>query len=57
MIGSPYWKREDRHANEGLSQVGSPSAFESARISSFQSSASISGARTPRASAAFMPGR
>ena len=57
VIASPYWKREDRHANEGLSHVGSPSARESARISDFHSSASISGARTPCASAAFIPGR
>ena len=50
VIGSPYWKRDDRHAKEGLSQVGSPSSLESSRISSFHSAASISGARTPRAS-------
>ena len=47
VIGSPYWKREDRQAKAGLSQVGRPSARERSRISAFHSSASISGARTP----------
>ena len=57
MIRSPYWKRDERHANEGLSQVGRPSRRDSSRISVFQSPASIRGARTPERSAAFIPGR
>src|SRR5947208_10210598 len=57
VIGSPYWKREERHANDGLSHVGSPSSRDSSRISAFVSSASISGARTPRCRADCMPGR
>src|SRR3989304_3845588 len=57
VMASPYWKREDRHAKEGLSHVGSPSSRESARISAFHIPASIRGALTPAALAASMPGR
>src|SRR3990170_4854951 len=57
VMASPYWKREDRHAKEGLSQVGSPSSRESARISAFHIPASMRGALTPAALAASMPGR
>src|SRR5436190_11954461 len=32
VMRSPYWNREDRHANEGLSQVGNPSAREIADL-------------------------
>src|SRR6266850_6146646 len=57
VMRSPYCKREDRHANEGLSQVGNPSSRERSRISCLVSPASIMGARTPRCFADCMPGR
>src|SRR6266478_7137187 len=56
VMRSPYWKRDDRHANEGLSQVGNPSARERSRISCLVSPASIMGARTPRCFADHRPG-
>jgi hypothetical protein len=42
---------------EGLSQVGSPIARDSSRMSALVSPASTSGASTPISSAAFNPGR
>src|SRR3990167_664237 len=38
VMGSPYWKREERQAKDGLSHVGSPAARDRARTSSFHRS-------------------
>ena len=53
----PYGMRDDRHADAGTSHVGRPATRDSARISSFDRSASSSGLRTPNSRAACRPGR
>ena len=57
VTGVPYGIRDDRQGDDGCSQVGSPSARERARISSFENSNSASGDTTPCSRAACAPGR
>jgi hypothetical protein len=57
VIGVPYGILVARHARAGLFQVSRFISFESSRMSSLVSPASIMGARTPISCAAVSPGR
>ena len=53
----PYGMRDDRHAEAGTSQVGSPARATAAGSRPSSDSASSSGLRTPYSRAACRPGR